>query len=448
MPSKLKLYNTLTRKKEAFIPIKKGSVSMYSCGPTVYNYAHIGNLRTYIFNDLLKKSLQFLGYKVIHVMNITDVDDKTIMASQKNDKTLKEFTREYEKIFFQDIDSLNIKKPDYVLRATESINEMVKIIKSLMDKGYAYKTSDGIYFSINKSKDYGKLAQLEKRKQDKNKERVKNDEYDKENMRDFALWKFYTKEDGDNFWNTEIGKGRPGWHIECSAMSMKSLGNRLDIHTGAVDLIFPHHTNEIAQSEAATGKKFVNYWLHAGFLTVKEGKMSKSLGNVIYLENIISQGFSPLDYRYMCLTTHYRSPLIFSLENLNAAKNSYERLKNICQELKDDKNVNKSYLAEFEKVIEDDLDMPKALQVLWNLLRDPKAKGKYQTIKIMDSIFSLDLLDKPKINIPDEIKKLVKDREQARKSKNWKLADELRDKINKQGYFISDTDQGPVIKHQ
>src|SRR3989344_2189190 len=446
MPSKLKLYNTLTRKKEVFIPIKKSHVSMYSCGPTVYNYAHIGNLRTYIFNDLLKKSLQFHGYKVDHVMNITDVDDKTIIASQKNGKTLKEFTREYEKIFFQDTDSLNIKKPDHILRATESINDMVKIIKILMNKGYAYKTSDGIYFSINKFKGYGKLAQLEKRRKDKTKERVKNDEYDKENMQDFALWKFYTPEDGNNFWNTEIGKGRPGWHIECSAMSMKHLGNRLDIHTGAVDLIFPHHTNEIAQSEAATGKKFVNYWLHAGFLNVKEGKMSKSLGNVLYLKNIITQGFSPLDYRYMCLTTHYRSALMFSLENLNAAKNSYERLKNICQELKDDKTTNKSYLDKFEKVIEDDLDMPKALQVLWQLLRDKRAKGTYQTIKKMDSVFSLDLLEKPKIHIPDEVKKLVSEREQARKSKNWKLADELRDKINKQGYVISDTDQGPVVK--
>ncbi len=443
---KLKFYNTLTRKKEVFIPIKKGYVSMYSCGPTVYNYAHIGNLRTYIFNDLLKKSLEFLGYKVNHVMNITDVDDKTIMASQKNGKTLREFTREYEKIFFQDTDSLNIKKPDHILRATESINEMVKIIKILMEKGYAYKTSDGIYFSINKSKDYGKLAQLKKRKQDKAKERVKNDEYDKENMQDFALWKFYTPEDGDNFWNTEIGKGRPGWHIECSAMSMKCLGSMLDIHTGAVDLIFPHHTNEIAQSEASTGKKFVNYWLHAGFLTVKEGKMSKSLGNVLYLKNIISQGFSPLDYRYMCLTTHYRSPLMFSLENLNAAKNSYERLKNICQELKDDKKVNKTYLDKFEKVIEDDLDMPKALQFLWNLLRDSKANGKYQTIKKMDSVFSLNLLDKVKVHIPSEIEKLVNEREQARKSKNWKLADQIREQITELGYQISDTEKGPVVK--
>jgi len=250
----LKVYNTLTRKKQEFIPIQKDKVRMYSCGPTVYNYAHIGNLRTYTFNDILKRSLEFLGYKVTHVMNITDVDDKTIKGSKKEKVSLDKFTRKYEKIFLDDINSLNIIQPDQIIKATESIEDMVKIIKDLIDKGYAYKTEDGIYFSISKFKNYGKLAQLEKSKSDSKKSRIRNDEYDKENAQDFALWKFYTREDGDVFWETDIGKGRPGWHIECSAMSMKVLGPSLDIHTGAIDLIFPHHTNEIAQSEASTGK--------------------------------------------------------------------------------------------------------------------------------------------------------------------------------------------------
>ena len=440
----LKLYNTLSRKTEDFKPLKGKEAGMYSCGPTVYNYAHIGNLRTYIFNDILKRSLRFLGYKVRHVMNLTDVDDKTIKASQKEKISLKELTRKYEKIFFDDLNELNIIKPDYVLRATETIKEMVELVKILMEKGYAYKTSDGIYFSIKKFKNYGKLAQLEKIKTTK--ARIKNDEYDKENVQDFALWKFWTEDDGEAFWETEIGKGRPGWHLECSAMSMKILGSTLDIHTGAIDLIFPHHTNEIAQSESATGKKFVRYWMHGGFLTMKESKMSKSLGNVIYLNNLKKEGFSPLHYRYMTLTTHYRAPLLFSMENLESAKNSYERLKNISKSLKDDKKINSEYLKQFEDAINDDLDMPKALQALWELLRDEKAEGKIHAIKKMDEVFGLKLLEKEKISVPQEIQKLVEEREKARKEKDWKKSDMLREKIKKLGFWINDTKEGPKLE--
>jgi cysteinyl-tRNA synthetase len=442
----LKLYSTFTHKKQIFIPIHKGKVGMYSCGPTVYNYAHIGNLRTYLFNDILKRSLIFLGYKVVHVMNITDVDDKTIKGSVKENMDLKDFTQKYENVFFEDLEKLNIEKPTHTIKATDSISEMVKLIKELLKKGYAYKTDDGIYFSIAKSKNYGKLAQLDKVKQNKSKSRIKSDEYDKENSQDFALWKFYTKEDGNVFWNTDIGKGRPGWHIECSAMSMKILGSSFDIHTGAIDLIFPHHTNEIAQSEAATGKHFVKYWLHGGFLTMKEGKMSKSLGNIFYLKDLEIKGFNPLVYRYMCLTTHYRSPLLFSVENLESARNSYERLKNISSEIKDDKTINKTYLIQFKKAVEDDLDMPKALQILWNLIRDKKAKGKYQTINSMDEVLGLKLLEKEHLDIPIEIGLYIEQRENARKNKNWKLADELRAKIMELGYQVSDTDKGPIIK--
>ena len=442
----LKFYNTLTRKKEEFKPIHKDYVGFYSCGPTVYNYAHIGNFRTFILNDIIKRSLLFLGYKVKHVMNITDVDDKTIKGSQKEGLSLKEFTRKYEKIFIEDIDSLNIINSDYMPRATESINDMIEIIKKLLDKGYAYKTDDGIYFSINKFKNYGKLANLDKIKTKK--ERIKSDEYDKENAQDFALWKFYTKEDGDVFWDTEIGKGRPGWHIECSAMSMKILGKTIDIHSGAIDLIFPHHTNEIAQSEAATEKQFVKYWIHGGFLNMKEGKMSKSLGNIFTLKDLEKKDFSPLDYRYLCLTTHYRSPLLFSIENLTAAKKSNQRLKNIIKEITDDKKTNKKYLEEFKKGVENDLDMPKALATLWSLIRDEKAEGKIQTIKKMDSVLGLDLLKQEKIIIPEEIKKLAEEREQARKNKEWKIADKLRDKINDLGFNISDKPEGYLIENK
>ena len=440
----LKLYNTLTRKKEVFKPIHKDYVGIYSCGPTVYNYAHIGNLRTYIFGDILKRSLQFLNYKVKHVMNITDVDDKTIKGSVKEGISLKDFTRKYERIFFEDLEELNIFKPNYLLRATENIHAMVDLIEKLLKKGYAYKTNDGIYFSVNKFKDYGKLARLGKLK--KSVSRISNDEYDKDNVQDFALWKFYTNGDGDVFWDTKLGKGRPGWHIECSAMSMKVLGERFDIHTGANDLIFPHHTNEIAQSEAATGKKFVNYWLHAGFLTMKEGKMSKSLGNILTLKNLKEKEFSPLDYRYMTLTTHYRDSLQFSIENLEAAKNSYERLKNIIGELKDNGKINKKYLEEFRKAIEDDLNMPIELQILWKMLRDKKAQGKFATIKKMDEVFGLKLLEKEKIEIPAEVLKLVKEREQLRREKNWSKSDEMRRRINKLGYAVDDTDDGSKVR--
>lgn len=444
----LKLYNTLTRKKQVFKPIVEGKVGFYSCGPTVYNYAHIGNFRQFLLNDILKRSLIFLGYKVTHVMNVTDVDDKTLKGSIKEGLSLKDFTRKYEKIFFEDTDSLNIIKPTHVLRATESIKEMVSIIKILMEKGYAYKASDGIYFSINKFKGYGKLANLQTDRVTK--ERISKDEYDKENAQDFALWKFYTEEDGNVFWDTEIGKGRPGWHIECSAMSMKVLGETLDIHTGAVDLIFPHHTNEIAQSEAATGKKFVNYWVHGGFLNMKEGKMSKSLGNVYRLSDIKEKGYKPLDYRYMCLLTHYRSSLEFSLDNLSAAKNGLEGLKNKIANLSASSPgiSGEKYLADFTKALEDDLNMPKAVQVLQKLLKDEKVSGKskIELIEKMDLVFGLDLLKKEKVDVPSDVQKLAEERWQAKKIKNFKLSDELRDKIIKFGFMILDKPDGYEIR--
>lgn len=440
----LKLYNTLGRKKEIFKPIDPKEVKVYSCGPTVYNYAHIGNLRTYIFNDLLRRILRFSGFKTNHVMNLTDVDDKTIRSSMKENTPLKDFTRKYENIFFEDLEKLNIERPEHVLRATDNIKEMVLLIEDLLKKGLAYKASDGIYFSISKSKGYGKLAGLNKVKNTK--ERISADEYDKENPQDFALWKFYSKEDGDVFWEASFGKGRPGWHIECSAMSMKILGSTIDIHTGATDLIFPHHTNEIAQSEGATGKKFVNYWLHAGFLNMERGKMSKSDGNTFYLKSIEEKGYTPLTFRYLCLTTHYKKPLNFGIGKLEAARTAYERLKGVVQKMKDDGLENKKYFEDFEKEVNDDLNVPGGLQVLWKLVRDEKAKGKVRTIKRMDEVLGLNLFKKEKSMVPPEIEKLAEEREKYRKEKDWKKADEIREIIRSKGYSIDDNQEGIKLR--
>ena len=347
-------------------------------------------------------------------------------------------------MFFQDLNSLNVIKPNFILRATENISEMVELIEKLMEKGYAYKSNDGIYFSVKKFKGYGKIANLGKVRETKS--RILNDEYDKKNIRDFSLWKFYTKDDGDVFWKTNLGKGRPGWHIECSAMSMKILGAPIDIHTGGADLIFPHHTNEIAQSEAATGKKFVDYWMHGGMLAMSGGKMSKSLGNINTLRDLKNKGFSPLNFRYLCLTTHYRKPLDFDFDNLKSAKNSYERLKNIIAEFKDDKKENKIYLKKFEEAINDDLNIPNALQILWNLVRDEKAEGKLRTIKRMDEVFGLKLLEKENFSVPKNIRDLAEKRQRLREEKNWVESDKLRDEINKLGYIIEDKEEGYSLK--
>ena len=440
----LRLYNTLTRKKENFKPIKKGKVGMYSCGLTVYNYGHIGNYRAFVASDVLKRYLEYLGYKVKKIVNITDVDDKTIKNSKLQKQSLKEYTKKYTDAFFEDEKTLNIEKADKYPKATEHIKEMVEIIDKLLKKKIAYKTEDGIYFDISKFKDYGKLAKL-KLKSLKKSVRIDNDEYDKESANDFALWKFYDKEDGDVFWETKIGKGRPGWHIECSAMASKYLGQPFDIHTGGIDLVFPHHENEIAQSEACCGKKFVNYWIHNEWMMIDEKKMSKSLGNVYNIRDIVEKGFNPLALRYFYLTGQYRTQINFTLDNLKNSQNSYDRMKNIISEISDDKKTNKKYLTEFEKAMDNDLNTPVALQILWKLLRDKDADGKIGIIKKMDEVFGLNLLKKEKIDIPDEVKELVKKREQARKDKKWDVADKLRDKIKKKGYQIDDTDKGAKV---
>lgn len=451
----LKLYNTLNRQKEIFEPIEDGKVGFYSCGPTVYWYQHIGNLRAYFFNDILKRVLIYNGYEVKHIMNITDVghltsdadegEDKIEKAAIKEGKSAKEISEYYFKAFEKDLKKLNIIMPDVWCKATEHIQEQIDFIKKIEERGFTYKTSDGIYFDTSKLDDYGKLARLEKVELEAGK-RVEMGE--KRSKTDFALWKF-SKKPGQRQqeWDSPWGIGFPGWHIECSAMSSKYLGEQFDIHTGGEDHIGVHHTNEIAQSETAFEKKpWVKYWLHGAFLIFKGEKVSKSKGGLFTLSELEEKGFNSLDFRYFLLTAHYRNHLEFSLENLINAKNSLQRMKNIILKSKDDEKINEKYLNDFENAINDDLDTPKALAILWDLLRDVKAQGKIKTIERIDRVFGLDLLKQEKIEIPDNIQKLLEEREQEKKSKNWDKADEIRKQIEKLGYRVEDTKQGQIIK--
>jgi len=448
----LELYNTLNRKKESFKPIKKGQVGMYSCGPTVYWYQHVGNFRTALMADFLKRTLIYNNLKVKHIVNFTDVDDKIIKAMKKEGLGLRELASKYEQIYLMDLQELNIIEPTKFLKATENIDSMIKMIKTLIKKGYAYSTNDGVYFSISKFNNYGAMAGIDKITNVK--ERIKSDEYDKESSSDFSLWKFYSDDDGKVFWNTEIGKGRPGWHIECSAMSTKELGNSFDIHTGGMDLIFPHHTNEIAQSEAFSDKKFVNYWVHGGMLNLKEGKMSKSLGNIYTLDDLKDRGFDPIYYRYLCLQTHYRKPLEFSFEALESSKNAYEKIKRKVIEIRKTKhkgitNVG-SYEKKFIEAINDDLNMSKALEAFWSLLEnsDIDSSVRIKTLEKFDKVLGLNVkgMKDVKISIPKKVKDLVEKREVARSQKEWDKSDLLRKEINNLGYSVEDTSSGSIIR--
>jgi len=432
-------------------------VGIYTCGPTVYWYQHIGNLRSYIFSDVLKRILLYDGYKVKHVINVTDVghltsdadtgEDKMEKAVKREHKTAKEISNYYFKLFREDFKKLNILEPDKWPKATEHIKEMIELIKILERKGYTYKTSDGIYFDTSKFKDYGKLGKI---KVEKLKAGARTEMREKRNKTDFALWKFSEKPGvRQQEWKSPWGVGFPGWHIECSVMSSKYLGKQFDIHTGGEDHIPVHHTNEIAQSEAGFGKKpWVRYWLHGAFLTFKGEKVSKSKGGLYTISELEKLGFKPLAYRYFTFTAHYRSQLNFTIENLKNAQNSYEKLKNIISEIKPDNRINEKYLESFENAINDDLNMPRALSVLWELVRDKKAKGKINTIKKMDKIFGLDLLKKEKSKIPEKIKKLVEEREKLRKEKKFKEADKLREKIKNLGFIIEDIKEGVKIKRK
>jgi len=455
----LKLYNTLGRKKEVFKPLKEGEVKIYGCGPTVYWYQHIGNLYRYVFEDIIVRNFLYNNYKVKHVINITDVGHLTSDADEGEDKMLKALKREgleltkdsmlkladkYTDVFMTDIKKLNIIGPDVWPKATEHIKEQIELIKKLEEKGYTYKTSVGLIFDSSKFKDYGKLAQL-KLENLKAGSRVKVDD-DRKSKSDFALW-ITNQPNHIMLWDSPWGKGFPGWHIECSAMSSKYLGEQFDVHTGGEEHIPVHHTNEIAQSECGFGKKpWVNYWMHLRWLIIDGGKMSKSQGNVYQLSDLEEKGFDPLDFRYFCLTGHYRKNLNFTLDNLKNAQNSLERLKRIVGELKDDGEVNEVYLKKFENAINDDLNMPEALQVLWSLVRDEKAKGKFSAVREMDKVFGLDLLKVEKVSVPKDVMDLVMAREVARTEKDWSRADSLRGDIEKRGFRVGDSEGKSVVE--
>ncbi len=472
----LRLFNTLTRKTEDFKPVKAGLVKFYVCGPTVYNYVTIGNLRAYVFADLLRRFLKYRNLKVKYVMNITDVDDKTIRESQNQKKTLKEFTNFYLRAFLDDLKSLDIKLPDVMPKATEHIQEMVDLVKILLKKGFAYKAEDGsVYFKISKFPQYGELAKIGNQDLKPNAGNRLNsqDEYNKENINDFVLWKTWKPSDGKIFWQTDLGKGRPGWHIECSAMSMKYLGPHFDIHSGGVDLIFPHHTNEIAQSEAATGKKFVNFWLHNAHLIVEGQKMSKSLGNFYTLQDIEAKNLNPLLLKLILLKTHYRQTLDFSFKNFDEAKAIASKFLNFLIELDFIKNKQKNNLKikqlttecrkKFEEALDDDLNISSALAELFNfmneinnannLLNASQAREIKQLIKEIDSVLGFIepfykeyQAKKTELLKNKNIQSLLEKRNELRKEKKYSEADKIRNQLMEKGIAVNDAPKGNQIR--
>lgn len=459
------VYNTLHKKKEELVPVCAGKIGMYSCGPTVYNYAHIGNLRTYVFMDILRRALEHEGYKVKSVMNITDVghlvsdadagEDKMEKASREQQKSPYEIAEYYTKVFFDDIAALNIKKPTLTPKATDHIKEMIDFVEKLVEKGYGYETSDGIYFDIMKYGRYGQLSDLKLEDQKAGARVEVNSE--KRHPADFALWKKAPKEHIMQ-WESPWGMGYPGWHIECSAMSLKYLGEDFDIHTGGVDHIPVHHENEIAQTEALLGHPSVHYWMHGEFMMVNGGKMSKSLGNTYTVSDLRAKGFDPLAFRYFCLNSHYRNKMNFTWEAMEGAAVSYTRLLEsaLAHSKGDDgeEPAAKEALNEFFEAISDDLNAPKALGILWKLARNPhKSRKIYEAMLEMDKILALDIdkceqkLDKPQ-EIDPEAQQLAQQRNQARKNKDWALSDQLRDRLLQMGYNVLDTKEGTKLERK
>lgn len=455
----IKLYNNLTRRKDNFEPLKGDIVSMYCCGPTVYNYAHIGNLRTYIFEDILKRTLEQI-YQVRHVMNITDVghlvsdndegEDKMELGAAREGKSAWDIAKFYEESFFKDFDSLNCRRPTITARATQHIKEMIDLVKTLEEKGYTYKTSDGIYYDTSKFATYHNLVGKSHIEGLKSGARVEFNS-EKRNPSDFALWKFSpTNEKRQMEWDSPWGVGFPGWHIECSAMAMKYLGATLDIHCGGIDHIAVHHTNEIAQSEAATGKQYVRNWIHGEFLVLPAGKMSKSSGGFLTVSTLKEKGYNPLDYRYLCLGAHYRTQLEFSWEALDFARASLKSLKQKIADLKNqpqgllDENALKSAKGTFFEAMSDDLNTSKALAFVWEFLKTQNTPAtKLELIKYADTILALDLLKEEQQELPKEALALIEERQLARKNKDFKKSDEIRAKLEQMGILIKDTPQGP-----
>jgi len=454
----LKLFNTLSRKKELFEPLNSPSVGLYTCGPTVYNYLHIGNWRAYIFSDILKRYLIYRGYSVKHIMNITDVEDKIIKAIKEKKESLEDLTQKYTNEFYKSRDLLNILPASKYTKATDYIKEMLELIETLLEKGFAYKTDTGsIYFDITKYKEYGKLSHFKISDLKENAHgRMICDEYEKENAQDFALWKAWEEKDGDVFWEPEIilnkktnlTKGRPGWHIECSAMSIKELGESFDLHTGGVDNIFPHHENEIAQSESATGKPFAKYFMHNEFLLVDNKKMSKSLGNFYTLRDLIEKEIDPIAFRLWLYTSHYKTKTNFTLETVKGSETALTRIRENFLSLGDELGkVDEKYKNKLVEAMDNDLDTPKALTVLWDLIKDSNISNSDKKATLLDfnKVFGLGLDKLKKDIIPEEIIRLSEEREEARRNKNWDKSDELRDKIKKLGYEVKDGSNCPEI---
>ena len=457
----IKFYNTLTKRKDEFQPITNGEVKLYTCGPTVYDTAHIGNFRTFLFEDLLKRYLFLKGFKVTHVMNLTDVDDKTILRSNSDNISIHDLTEKYIELFFKDIKILKIIPADYYPKATEHVTEMINMVKKLIDNEFAYQSDDkSIYFKIEKFEKYGKLANLNLAEQKKT-QRIAADDYSKDNPQDFVLWKAWKKEDGKVFWESPWGKGRPGWHIECSAMSTKYLGDNFDIHCGGVDNIFPHHENEIAQSECANNKQFVNYWLHSEHLLIDGGKMSKSAGNFYKINDLIDMGFTPEALRYLLLSVHYRTNINFSVNKKNEAlkviqrvNDFYERLLDLSAKCDKTGKLPGEYYS-FEKALDDDLNTPEALAVFFEWLRKTNAQIDSNSLKDKDIFCAINFVEKfnsifdlivKKSEVPSEVTKFAKERENARKDKDWAKADLIRDQVMKLGWIIEDTPDGFKLK--
>ena len=459
----LHLYNSATHHKDEFKPLNPQQITMYCCGPTVYNYAHIGNLRTYIFEDLLSRTIR-LKYPLKHVMNVTDVghlvsdaddgEDKMELATAREGKSAWDIAKFYEAKFWQDYDALHCTRPTIISRATEHIKEMIALVKTLEEKGYTYRTSDGIYYDTSKFARYDALVGHARISGLQGGARVEMSD-EKRNPTDFALWKFSPKDKKRHMeWDSPWGVGFPGWHIECSAMAMKYLGHTLDIHCGGIDHVTIHHTNEIAQSEAATGEKYVNYWVHGEFLILRSGKMSKSGGTFVTLEVLKEKGYEPLAYRYLCLGAHYRTQLEFSYESLDSAAKSLKNLRALCQQIRQaaqgksaETEKSRAWKEKFTAAMEDDLNAPKALAVTWEAVRSAEltAGEKLDFLQFADTILALDLFAAVPADsqpLPAEVEALLEERARARAAKDWKKSDELRDAIAQAGYLVKDTPQG------
>ncbi len=461
----IRFFNTLTRTKEVFEPIAAPHVGLYTCGPTVYNFAHIGNLRTFLFEDLLRRHLKYRGYQLNHVMNLTDVEDKIIRTCRETGESLKSLTGRFAQAFFEDLDTLGVERAEVYPAATDHITEMVEIIKTLRANGHTYEANGSIYFKLSSFPQYGQLSKFKLDELKTNASgRVDSDEYETEDARDFALWKAYDEDDGAVFWETELGKGRPGWHIECSCMSMKYLGESFDIHCGGIDNMFPHHENEIAQSEAATGKRFVKYWLHSAHLFVDNRKMSKSLGNFYTLRDLLAKGHDPIAIRWALISTHYRQPSNFTFDGLEAATESLRRVRDFRQKLEEIRiagdglgELDITCEKAFGDALDDDLNISGAIAAVFDFIRETNKLMDNDTLGKGGAQRGLALLDRANAvtglfgavaqeETPAEILALVTERQQARRAKDFKRADEIRDQLLASGWVLEDTADGPRVK--